>query len=542
MQTLRRLLLLAALALPATLCQAVPTLDDELRDLRLAEGEGLVVMQSHTPKSRIASQPPNWMGLWVQRDGDKPRVITNLANQRDDHSLFMGKLPAGEYRVNALAVVLQEQTSSTIGTRAANNLMFRNEFSSQTFSLPLADDNRRFVVQAGTLSDLGAAVTLPTEAATVMFKDRSQQLTRHPVQVMWLQSPPESDRLASLLRERLPQLQVLKPAEAWLKGPLVTSEQLAATLPTLRGLSAVAQWSREGVIYTAQGLGHIRRVTKDGESSWIGTGLTGAVTAVGVGSDGSLAAGTSLGLLAIRPAGDTAWRTLPLPQVQSTPIAISLGTGGIHLLARRGRDVQLLYKATPDASEPWTPLRAFSISAVGHSHFELQVTPEGISVLEEAMGWFASTTLHFWDAKSKAWSEAEVPTFGMVTGLSTLTPEAQVVNAKGHRSNPQLMQVSTDHGKSWSEAPGPDFFRTIHMQSRTQGFASRLDSDPRKASVSPVYSLWRTEDGGLNWLRVGPIPEPFNRVFRMSNEVLIGVSGGGVLYRSADGGEAWAGI
>jgi photosystem II stability/assembly factor-like uncharacterized protein len=164
------------------------------------------------------------------------------------------------------------------------------------------------------------------------------------------------------------------------------------------------------------------------------------------------------------------------------------------------------------------------------------------AVHEEALGWSASTTLHFWDAKSKAWSQAEVPVFGAVLGLSTLTPEAQIVNAKGHRSNPQLMQVSTDHGKSWSEAPGPDFFRTIHMQSRTQGFASRLDSDPRKASVSAVYSLWRTEDGGLNWQRVAPIPEPFSRVFRMSNEVLIGVSGDGVLYRSADGGLAWAEI
>lgn len=80
MHTFRRLLLLAALAMPAAFCHAVPTLDDELRDLRLAEGEGLVVMQSHTPKSRIGAQPPNWMGLWVHREGEKPRLITNLAN------------------------------------------------------------------------------------------------------------------------------------------------------------------------------------------------------------------------------------------------------------------------------------------------------------------------------------------------------------------------------------------------------------------------------------------------------------------------------
>lgn len=527
MKSLNRLILTAMLLLTVATGYAKPSLDEQIKNLTLADNEGLIILKAVMPKTVYGSTPPNWMGLGMLKDGnEKGTTVVNIADREDDYSLFFAKLPAGKYALWNLHVFLPKQTSDQFGSK----------YSSENFALRLGGV-QQFEIQPGAVSDLGVVITLSTDVAKGLpVNSMGAYKSEQAMQAIWSYSPAESARLIELLRAKLPKLRVLREGEAWLSAPQVPLLALNEVMPQLLPLGSKPILGADGQLYRGAALGRIRLTTDDGSTRWINTGLSGSIRAMAVGEDGTLVGGASMGLLAVLSPGAGEWRTLQLPYLNSKPLEISMGPQGLHVLVRHEQEAILLHRASVAATAPWVELKRFSISRVGYSSFEMLAEANGISLLEHSYGWSAGTTLHHYDGAKKAWSESEVPAdWKNGAGVAALAPGGWVVCACAKRNNPQVMRVSSDYGKTWREGAGPDKFQRIQMTSRTHGLATRIDSIRTKEGGEFTASLWGTEDGGLSWRKLGSTPILFDRVARMSASVLVSSN-----YRSVDNGQSWA--
>ncbi len=505
---------------------------DNLRDMKLAEGEGIALVRTVVPRSVYSPRLHSWMGLVIAEEATgKTHLLENWADPDAEYSVFVGTLPAGSYRLRGLRTSLPSQTSDRFGSTYSSNL----------FALPLLG-GPLIQVRAGAISDLGTLLTIPSGQVKAQPVRNASLYTEQGMSVIQSRSVVESTRLTALIQQRWPTMAVLEEPQPGNGPQPVSTDTLSGLMVDLapRTLSPVMHVS--GALLAGEALGHIRNRAPNGNLSWLPTGLSGAITSLAVGDDGQILAGSNMGILMLRQPGASAWRAHYMPDPYSDVIGISIAGRGAFLLTRHSLEAQVLHKDNLDDGAPWTVLKRFSISRVGGSNFDMRANGGNLSILEHSRGWSNGTTLHRYVADTGVWTEREIPADWIKgDGVAALTSDGRVISADAKRGGPQQLRVSDDQGKTWRDAQTPDNFKKIVMQNAMTGFAERVEVVAEAGKRREwLHSLWQTDDAGLTWRRLGAFPDTLKAAFATPSGALLATSPGGQLFVSQDHGMNWA--
>jgi len=311
----------------------------------------------------------------------------------------------------------------------------------------------------------------------------------------------------------------VSPSEAWAVGDgQGNSDNIAFPLPTvlLHTTDGGSTWTQ---IPTPAGA-WFSQLTFLGDEGWV----------LGTGCD--RCGGPFQGMLLHTTDGGQTWTTL-LPTLPDSPRGMSFVDGqhgwliGSCLSAKTGCLTSVF--RTMDGGQAWTEHALTGYRSVSALAFRDDQT--GWLVASEEKPCPCKTFILATTDGGETWERrAEVP-----SGISQYARSLHVRGDRLYVLGSQLALVSRDAGQ------------TLDPMNQPAVALGSLDFVDRSVGFSVVGDeLFRTENGGLTWSRVGPAPDPYGgrvdfidakRGFAVSG--VAGVGGTGSALRTEDGGRHW---
>lgn len=482
------------------------------------EGAILIRLVGVQPLSAFNAK---WQSIKIVSKKDERKTeLHDTAPPFAGYSLFMGRLPEGEYEIAGLESL--GPAPGAFGVIPALIIMGMTS-DQQSLQAQLG----AFTVKAGTLTNLGVVVSaLPEE------KGKPMKLA------VLADEAGQASALASAepqARERLRNM----PSIGWKETPdaAAAAKAVGIVREHARNISALETTQDQRVLVgSALGMVHVR--SPEGNWSTMSVGALDNITYVRALSGGRIFAGTDSGNYFLWTPGQPAWRQHKFDDGESKIVHVEqMDEHGFAIVATSmhmptfSKPIQnkLYFKARLDEEGRWKELVSIdNMSAVGkmpviYAAGELRLVFNHIGISRTADLYRVDpVTLEKKQEKLDYW----------VTDIYRL-PDGQLMM---HRMNGMTTysSVSGDDGKTWRHNPasgGPDAPRFANAK---KGVGFVLKSVGWSSSL---MGLVQTENGGDSWTATGAALEGA-WIVRFVNDQLF-VKTHQKLMSSADGGKTW---
>ncbi|MES2322974.1 MAG: hypothetical protein V4633_11990 [Pseudomonadota bacterium] len=513
-------------------CPAKPlaqTLEKHLQSL--SGKEGVALLKVVIPRTIVSPSNDAWRTLVIENTETKQSLgFVNVEDMHEAHALFVVRLPAGKYTLKFVDTGLVPVKGYGPNVQATRHGVLN------------LDGGGVFEVVAGHVSDLGTVLTIPIAyPVTVRGNQMGHYKTSQEERILHTRSPTESAQLNALIRQVAPTLALLAFERVWGFPEQPQANDIAGAVQATSAQFYSPLELASGEMYAGEEAGQIHYRARNGEWSWLNTGLTGAIRALDVMDDGTLLAGSSHGIVMEKRKDGDAWITHPLPVQDGVVIALGHNQHGVMASLLRDQQLVVLTKPALDGAAPWKELKRIELSKYFPTAIVARSTPDGFSLLEHSVGWSAKSAIHHFDAGSGVWRDVPLRSnWAGSTGATSLGADGTIFQIYGGTAFNQKMRISSDLGKTWAEFPTPGMIERLKMASKLVGYAQRIEAASiRDGKIWNTYSLWQTRDGARTWRKLGMAPAPLIDVVEMRPQELAATSDEGKLYRSKDDGKTW---
>jgi hypothetical protein len=475
--------------------------------LWLDSSEGLMALKITSNRPTINTFHFKWTTLKVRNVDTQ---VTTIVDDRSDSSaapsLFLQPLSAGFYEIEELVSWSGAQSI----TAGAKNF------------LPT------FRIEPGKLTELGTLACVrrhfPVDSKLFWWAQQSSPFDREAVLRQLASS------LSSILRSA--------SDNTWTEGDQLNSLHAAYAASkqlTMRASSPVLR--ADGTLLLGESFGQISLRSPSGDWTWIQTPTTLPIRAVHVAQDGSLYAGSDDGTLLIRKAESTDWESLALPVNDASVIHVGdLPRSDQIFIVLQTRDRFIGLSTSATSGGVWKeqfsrPRSLFSNSAFDASGVVLE--PERRIVVVTG-GMESKLEVSVLDQESENWRVANLDESGTPTHW-TVIPGGSIGRFRGVPIS-MYFSASQDGGITWEKRGDLSFANGITplFVSDQSGYVLRRDS-----ILVAQFSLWKTDDSGHTWSKVGPMPS-LGRLIRLAGEGNIAfASVNGKFIVSSDFGKTW---
>ena len=373
-----------------------------------------------------------------------------------------------------------------------------------------------FTVQAGQLTDLGTVIFEPVGGNKVLF-------ARTP-------SDTETRELVAAAFPKVAASVLARPVRGWDLG--ANAADLDKVLADMRARVAPAHSPHvapSGAVYAGSALGQVL-VRRAGQTRWaqLHTGTTREILAV-IEDGASIIAGGEEGFLARSMDGGGSWQRMQAPDGGAILHLVRRPNAGLMAVSLHDREVTVWEQA----GEAWQMRNRFP----SERSFNMAGLPpratSGAGCLYVAM---PNGAIHAFEFASGQWQRHEAP-----FSLITLAVAGEVLYGYGAQLTNSIW-VSEDRGKTWrdldtSRRAGAPVF----TDART-GYVLYI-----KEIYAGKMSVQKTTDGGRTWTEGGELPEAAIRrvmvlrpmVVHPNGPTLLVFANNGTVLSTGDFGATW---
>jgi hypothetical protein len=503
-------LLSACAVSPQTRSQTAPAA------LRLEPAQGVLALKVTSNRSTVSTFFVKWTTLRVLNlETKQTTTLDDRSDSSAAHSLFVNPLPAGTYEIQA------------VGNQASGGMTITESAKAdQVFP--------KFKVVAGQLTDLG-----------VLVYGRRHYPVNSP-QFRWGQVDSPYDR-ESVLRQLEPSLaQQLRsaPAQSWEEGAVLRARKSvyeATRQQTMRSLAPT--FGSKGELMLGESFGQIAVRDPSGAWSWIQTPTALPIRAIHLARSGALYVGSDDGVLLMGKASSTDWQAIDLPVSDGSVIHIGNLPGSEELLVvLQTRDRFLGLSRGPGTSGAWR--EQFSRPRALYTRPAFDATGAVFSsakgVVVATGGTESKMDLLSYGPSSSTWAVQALDESGSPSNWVQI-PGGDLGRFRGIPLTGMYFSASQNGGVTWEKRGDLNWANgSLVFTSERVGFVIRTDSTPAFDPEKFELSIWRTDDTGRSWARVGPTPALHGNLVSLGGPDKLGyASFNGRFYASTDGGKTW---
>lgn len=488
-----------------------------LSSLQLTSAQGVVSLKMTSNRARVSTYFSQWTRLRVKNL--ETSDLTSLSNRSDsieNHSLFVGALPAGTYEIHSV-----ESSASGMATLTS--------FADASDAFP------GFAVAAGQLTDLG----------TIAFIRKHYPVDSR--EFRWGIAPEASFDRQAILRRLNPALRdqlSVRPVLGWSDGDRLrarrkTHDQFLGL--TMRAASPVLQ--PDGSALFGESFGQIAVRSAQGTWSFLQTPTSQPIRSLHVSRGGELYAGSDNGLLMVRRTATGNWESIALPANDSSVIHVGPLPGSTDVLVvlqTSDRFLGLSIDAAADRplKEQFSKPRALFANPMNDVRGYVL---EASSQVLFAMGGFQSKTeVLKYSSADPIWKDVSSGDENVPSNWASLN-DGSVGRFAGIPMTGMYFTTSQDNGKSWERRGDLNWANgSLLFVSQKVGYVIRLDS---RAAFDPELieqSVWRTNDAGHTWSLAGSPKTIGGTLVALGGTEKIGYVGlNGRFMVSLDGGKTW---
>lgn len=493
--------------------------------LRLDPTQGLMALKITCNRQMTSTFFVKWTTLRVKNiESNATTIVDDRADSSAAHSLFLAPLPAGVYEVEGVG----NESSGWLTLTASAN-------AGQ--ALP------RFRVESGRLTELGTLAYIrhhfPVNSAWFRWGQQNSRFDREAV--LRQLDPSLSSMLSSM------------PVNTWSEGDRLNALRVvyaASTQLTMRASSPITR--TDGTLLLGESFGQISVRSPLGKWTRMQTPTTLPIRALHLARDGSLYAGSDDGTLLIRKANGADWESLPLPVNDASVIHVGDLPDTDQLLVvlqTRDRFIGLTPSATPGSGwkEQFSRPRALSLNPAHDANGT--VLESGKRIIVATGSAVSNIELVVLDPGSENWKIANLDENGAPTNWAPIPggsiwapiPGGSIGRFRGIPLTGMYFSASQDGGLTWEKRGNLNWTNgSLLFASNRVGYVVRIDSIPLIDAEKFELSLWRTDDSGRTWNKVGPTPALHGRLIHLAGDNQIAYASlNGKFFTSSDGGKTW---
>jgi len=381
-----------------------------------------------------------------------------------------------------------------------------------------------FTIKAGQLADLGTLVYQPV-GGYVPFGSGKVLLAHTRVEA-------ETRELVQAEFPRVSEAVLAQPMLGWDANP--GDADNARVFAHIRGRVVPINDPRlaaSGAIYAGSALGQVL-VRPAGQPRWqqLDTGTTREILSVAE-SGGSLVAAGEEGFLVRSTDGGRAWQRLPAPNRGALVHVAAAPDGGLIVVSLLGGE----FNVWQSKADGWQSLNRFPFER----SYNATLTPaHATSTAARLYVAMPNGTIHTLDLASGRWERTEAP-----FSLINLQPMADgVLYAWGVRFTNSSWR-SEDGGRSWQDLDMARRAGAPIFTNRNTGYVVCI-----KEIYGGARSVQTTRDGGQTWTETGVLPDSLARVVILNRPMFVHPAGptlfafgiNGAVFASSDGGATWS--
>jgi len=485
--------------------------------IRLADGQGVLALKVTSNRPSVSTFFAKWTTLRVTNtDRNEQFTLTDRSDSSAGHSLFVESLPAGAYLIDAVGNQASGWLTITEGAKAGA-------------SFP------GFRIAGGQLTHLGTLVYV------------RKHFPINSAEYRWGQSDSPFDREAALrqLEPLLAKRLAAAPVLGWDEGPALQQRKatLAESRPHTMRLDSPVRMPDGGLLF-GESFGQLAIRTQGGDWRWYQTPGVLPIRSVYRLSNGKVLAGSDDALLLLGSLESGQWEPLPLPVNDASVIYIGE-------LPKSGRIVVILQTRvafvglSTDLGQPaqwkeeFTRPRAIFSNPLFDARGKVLVTG-GRPLLITGSAQAELDSVAF-VPPSGTWKSAHSPE-SLLPDRMVSVPNDSIGMFKGVPLTGMYFATSDDYGVTWEKRGELNWAQgSVLFISPSTGFAVRTDSIPAMDPEKFELSIWRTDDAGRNWSKVGPTPGTQGALIQVGDgEQLAYATFNGKFFVSRDGGKSWA--
>ncbi|WP_341888215.1 hypothetical protein [Variovorax sp. YR752] len=485
--------------------------------LQLTSAQGVVSLKMTSNRARVSTYFSQWSRLWVKNL--ETSDLTSLSNRSDsieNHSFFVGALPAGTYEIHSVE-------SSASGMATLTN------FADASDALP------GFAVAAGQLTDLGTVAFIrkhyPVESREFRWGIAPEALFDRRAVLQ---------RLNPTLRDQLSE----RPVLGWSDGDRLRARRkihdesrgltMRASSPSLRS---------DGSVLFGESFGQIAVRSRQGTWSFLQTPTSLPIRSLYVGRGGELYAGSDDGILMVRRTATGSWESIALPVKDSSVIHVGPLPGSndaLVVVQTSDRFLGLSLDAAADRplKEQFSKPRALFANPMNDVRgYVLEASSQ---VLVAVGGFQSKTEVLKYSSADPVWRDVSSGDENVPSNWASLN-DGSVGRFAGIPMTGIYFTTSQDNGKSWERRGDLNWANgSLLFVSEKVGYVIRLDS---RAAFDPELieqSVWRTNDAGHTWSLAGSPKTIGGALVALGGTEKIGYVGlNGRFMVSLDGGKTW---
>ena len=482
--------------------------------VRLAPGEGvlsLTVSGNRLPESIFGKRRVLTV---ANLETKQSYSLTDRADATVAHSLFIANLPAGNYTVLDFA-------------RELNGLITLKDGAIPTIAVPT------FSIAAGQLTDLGTMARIRHHSAEKLYGHTWGQVG----------TPLEREAVLRQLEPALGARLRAEPALDWEKNAWLVERQ--REYANLRGnsmqLLAPVRLA-DGTLLFGEAFGQIAVRHPQGTWKMVRTPVTQRLRAVHAEGD-TVFAGTEIGLLLSGRLDGSGWAPIALPVADASVIHIGRLPGSEELLVvLQARDRYVGLSTSRSAPGQWTELFSRPRPLFSNFAFDTQgaVYQSGDTVVLASGSVESKQEMLAYDKGTRTWKLTAGGDSALPFGWASLH-DGGVGRFRGIPLTGMYFAVTRDGGASWEKRGELNWANgALLFTSDQTGYVQRTDSTGAFDGAKSVMSVWRTDDAGRNWTRVGAPPVLWGKFVALGQPDQVGYAGAdGKFYVSANGGKTW---
>ena len=485
--------------------------------VQVSPGQGLVALKITGNRPGVSTFFGKWATLRVQNLSTKETfALSDRSDSSAPHSLFVEALPAGTYSIDAVGNQASGWLTITEGARA------RGTFPT-------------FKIADGHITNLGTLAYIrnhyPVDTAQFQWGE--------------LESPFDQTSIVRQLEPSLASRLSKRTVLGWDEGNQLRERQAAVEASRHNTLRVLAPTPlADGSFLFGESFGQIAMRSRAGDWRWLQTPAALPIRAIYVDDGGVIFAGSDDAVFLSGHVGGGSWESIALPVNDASVIYIGAmpNTAEELLVVLQTRDRFIGLSTSKRKPGQWTeqfsrPRALFSNPTLDANGVVLK---SGENLVVAAGSVEAKLEVVTYDKNKRAWKATALNESGSPLSWVSLG-DGSIGHFGGIPLTGMYFTVSNDSGVTWERRGDLNWANnSLLFVSNKIGYVVRTDSTPALDPEKFELSLWRTDDGGRNWKKVGRTPTIHGKLIPLQGTEGLGyASVNGKFFVSSDGGRSW---
>lgn len=483
--------------------------------ISLPTNQGLVAVAITSNRDATSTFFGKWSSIRFRDVASRETFVAlDTSSTASTQSLFVLPLPAGTYEVDSVNNSAQGWLTISSSAKAGEQLP-------------------HFKVEKSRLTDLGTLVYFRQHfpVNTSLYAWGLVEASSDQRWILRLLAPAVAMQLQS------------EPILGWEASDKLTErKRLTARLKRMTARQSGNASGPDGSYLFGESLGQIVLRDRTGEWRWIETGMIGPVRAI-LYDNGRLFAGGDDGILLMGDLTGKTWKELKLPVADASVIYIGKVPRRDELLVVVQASSEFLAYSAPmkepgALSETLRLPRKLYFNPAMDDHGRVIANGQEV-VLLTAGGGDSTMGVSYLNQDGRSWTTRAGDVLSS-PAVVAITPKGELIRFAGIPLTGIYLSASPDFGASWKRRGDLNWGMSLAAASDSTFFAVRTESIPLFDPEKGESAIWRSDDGGMTWKKLGPTPGLGGRLFVLEgSQELAFATVNGKFYSSRDAGLTW---